>query len=34
MSDLELLVIFDMYENGLDPSNKEDIIKYWKEKLS
>lgn len=33
MSELELLVQYDMYENGFDPSNKEDVIKYWKEKL-
>ena len=28
-SDLELLVDFDMYENGYDPSVKEDIKEYW-----
>lgn len=32
-SDLELLVEYDMYELGYDPNNKEDIVKYWKEKL-
>lgn len=30
---LELLVIYDMYENGFDPSNPEDVKDYWKEKL-
>ncbi len=32
-SDLELLVMNDMYENGYDPSKKEDIIAYWAERL-
>ena len=34
LSDLELLVIHDMYELGYDPANKEDINKYWEERLS
>jgi len=34
MSDLELLVKRDMYENGYDPSNFEDVKKYWEERLS
>jgi hypothetical protein len=29
-SDLELLVMYDMYELGLDPTNPEDIKLYWK----
>ena len=33
-SDLELLVINDMYELGYDPTNQEDINKYWEERLS
>jgi len=32
-SDLELLVIRDMIANGFDPKSKEDIQKYWKERL-
>ena len=32
-SDLELLVMYDMYEMGLDPTNIEDVKLYWKEKL-
>jgi hypothetical protein len=28
-SDLEMLVEYDMYENGFDPSNPEDIREYW-----
>ena len=34
LSELELLVIHDMYELGYDPANKEDINKYWEERLS
>lgn len=34
MSELELLVEFDMYENGFDPSNPEHITLYWEERLS
>jgi hypothetical protein len=34
MSDLELLVMADMYDNGYDPSSKEDIESYWKELLN
>lgn len=33
-SDLELSVMFDMYINGYNPSDKEDIIAYWNERLS
>jgi hypothetical protein len=33
-SDLELLVKYDMYINGYDPSDPEDIGAYWKEKLN
>lgn len=32
-SDLELEIMFDMYINGYDPSNKDDIIAYWGERL-
>ncbi len=32
-SDLELLVMYDMYINGYDSSKKEDIIAYWSERL-
>lgn len=32
-SDLELLVQFDMYENGFDPSNIEDVAEYWRTRL-
>lgn len=32
-SDLELLVFQDMIYSGYDPTNKEDIEKYWKERL-
>ena len=28
-SDLELLVEFDMYEQGFNPNNPEDINAYW-----
>lgn len=33
-SDLELEVMFDMYINGYDVSNPEDIQRYWDERLS
>mgnify|MGYP006269101059 FL=1 len=33
-SDLELQVMFDMYISGFDPSSKEDIQRYWEERLS
>lgn len=33
-SDLEILVIRDMIINGYNPQSKEDIQKYWKERLS
>jgi len=32
-SDLELLVEYDMYISGFDPKNKEDIKRYWEERL-
>jgi len=32
-SDLELLVEYDMYENGFDPSNLDDIKEYWRTRL-
>jgi hypothetical protein len=32
-SELENLVEFDMFTNGFDPSNIEDIKRYWKERL-
>ena len=34
MSELEELVSFDMYENGYDPSNPQDVKKYWELRLS
>lgn len=34
MSELEDLVSTDMYENGYDPSNQDDIKMYWEERLS
>ena len=33
-SELELLVEYDMYINGYDPSNPEHIKQYWEERLS
>jgi len=33
MSELELMVLYDMYENGYNPLNPEDVIEYWKERL-
>jgi hypothetical protein len=33
-SDLELLVEYDMYINGFDASNPEDVLRYWKERLN
>ena len=33
-SDLELLVEYDMYELGFDPSNYEDVKRYWELMLS
>jgi len=33
-SDLELLVEYDMFVNGFDPANKDDIIAYWAYMLS
>jgi hypothetical protein len=32
-SELELLVEYDMYVNGFDPTNPEDVKVYWEEKL-
>ena len=32
-SELEWLVIADMIDHGYDHNNKEDIIKYWSERL-
>lgn len=34
MSELEVLVTRDMIINGYNPNSKEDIQKYWKERLS
>lgn len=31
--DLEQMIIDDMIDMGLDPKNKEDVIKYWEAKL-
>jgi hypothetical protein len=28
-SDLELLVEYEMFVNGFDPANKDDVIAYW-----
>ena len=33
-SDLELMIINDMYINGYDPHNPEDIKLYWEERLN
>lgn len=33
-SDLELMVMMDMYVNGYNPSNEEDVKKYWEERLN
>lgn len=32
-SELELLVEYDMYELGYDPTNPQDIKLYWEERL-
>lgn len=32
-SDLEQMIIDEMVDMGLDPKNKEDVIKYWEAKL-
>lgn len=32
-SELELLVMLDMIDQGYDPSNKEHIEQFWKERL-
>lgn len=34
MSDLELLVEYDMYELGFDPKNPEEVKQYWELMLS
>jgi hypothetical protein len=28
-SELEMLVEYDMWTNGFDPADKDDIIAYW-----
>lgn len=33
-SDLEMLVEYDMYESGYDPSNQNDIKEYWEMMLN
>lgn len=33
MSDLEFLVYADMVDNGYDPLDKNDLVKYWSERL-
>jgi hypothetical protein len=33
LSDLEWLIEEDMYNNGYDPTNIEDVKAYWKERL-
>lgn len=33
MSDLEYLVMYDMYCHGYDPTNCEDVVAYWNERL-
>jgi hypothetical protein len=33
-SDLELLVEYDMYELGYDPTKKQDIKDYWEHLLN
>ena len=33
LSELENLVEFDMFSNGFDPANEEDIKRYWEERL-
>jgi len=32
-SDLEMLIEYDMYDNGFDPSNKEHVTEYWRTRL-
>lgn len=32
-SDLELLIEYDMYENGFDPNNQEQVTEYWRTRL-
>ena len=32
-SDLELLIEYDMYENGFDPTNQEQVTEYWRTRL-
>jgi hypothetical protein len=33
-SDLELLIRYDMYINGYDPDDVQQVQKYWEERLS
>lgn len=33
MSDLQLLIEYDMYVNGYDPTDPDDIKAYWEERL-
>lgn len=33
-SDLELLIKYDMYMNGYDPSDPQQVQQYWEERLS
>lgn len=33
-SDLELLVEYDMYDCGYDPSNQDHINAYWEKRLN
>lgn len=33
-SDLEMLIKYDMYINGYDPNNLEDVKMYWEERLN
>lgn len=32
-SELEIMVMFDMYMHGYDPHNFEDVKKFWAERL-
>jgi hypothetical protein len=34
MSELELLIQYDMYVHGYDPTNPEHIKQYWEERLT
>jgi hypothetical protein len=33
-SDLELMVIQDMWDNGYDPTVYSDVLEYWENRLS